>query len=74
MEENEQVDYNLYQGAIEALQACGNAYKIVFEISYKRNLWRINVMTKRFINKDFITAVKEAVTLVHNGHNPNDKA
>lgn len=66
-------DYNLYKGAIEAIENCSKSYKVKFEIGFRGVSWRIKVMQKIFNNKDFLIASKDAVSFVYNAHNNQQK-
>lgn len=66
-------DYNVYKGAIEAIENCSKAYGVKFEIRCVVGIWTIKVMQKKFNNKDFQTACKDAVSFAYNAHNNQQK-
>lgn len=66
-------DYNLFKGAIEAIENCAKSYSIKFEIRYAGGFWAIKVMQKRFNNKDFLVACKDAISFVYNVHKNQQK-
>jgi hypothetical protein len=73
--------YNVYQGAIESIEACSREYGVTIVIARHSKAkgvtkysgkWKISVMEKTFYNEDFITALKDALIFVHNAHNPDN--
>lgn len=61
-------EYNIYKGAIEAMENCSKSYNVKFEIRCSGRIWTIKVMQKRFNNKDFLIACKDAISFVYNAH------
>lgn len=71
---------NIYELGITAIESVSRMYKVRFEILYgansksgnyvieDANKWRIKVMGKFFMDKDFIICAQRAVTFVYNAH------
>lgn len=73
--------YNIFQGAIESIEACADSYNVKIAISRNgkgastskySNKWRVIAMGKTFYHEDFIEALKPALLFVHNAHNPDN--
>lgn len=63
---------NIYQSAILAIQSAAKIYNLKIFIEYRASIWRIKIMDKKFNNKDFLIACKDAIQFAYNAHNPND--
>lgn len=67
---------NTEKQAVEAMEICAQMYKVKFTCTFatsknavfSSNRWAVNVMDKRFINSDFIFAVRDAVEFVYKAH------
>jgi hypothetical protein len=74
-------DTNTEKQAVEAMEICAKMYKVKFtccfatskNVVFSTNRWAISVMEKRFINSEFIFAVREAVEFVYKAHENQDK-
>jgi len=77
---------SLSEQAISAIMFCAAEYKVKFAIQYGSDspgestkwrrldgssMWRIEVMTKRFVDIDFVQCAKEACKFVMNAHEEN---
>lgn len=78
---SEDEPYNVYQGAIESIEACAREYGVTITIarhakgktvSKYSNQWKVSVMGKTYYNENFINALKDALIFVHNAHNPDN--
>jgi hypothetical protein len=67
----------LHKKAIESIESTSRIYKVQFKISYytvkiqvglNSGNWVINVMGKKFMNRDFVEAAREAVKFCYNAH------
>ncbi len=71
---------NEYQLAIEAIRESSKLHKVRYQIAFfgpiktvgkNSDKWRVSVMGKHFIKKEFTVAVREAILMVLSAHTAN---
>jgi hypothetical protein len=68
-------DVNEFEKAVDALETCCKLCKISFDLRYRdgqssiyTRTWNVKTMGKKFTDRDFVVAIREAISFVVKAH------